>query len=615
MRLDGWRWARLVLLILLGAAVVSGCTLSTQQIRRGERAANAARQHTVSCPRADHCAQNSPLYAQAQAALAASTPTAPVHYVTLLDKGETALAARLNLIHAARHSIDVQTYIWDFDDAGNLMLDALVAAARRGVDVRILADQLFAFPDLSKLTRLARTHDNLALRLYNPTFHDAQTSDLEFAAGVLCCFTRINQRMHNKLLLVDDRVGITGGRNYENRYFGWGDHFDYRDRDVLVGGPAAHDMADTFRIFWNHPRSTPLVALRDVNQKLIDDTHPVRRWKPPPFSHPARVQRVRRHADDPVWLRRNIVSRSQRVAEVEYFSDLPAKTDNPKDSEAYAFTHKLISLVANAKHRIVLQTPYLVISKRARKVFRTLHQQDDPPRIRVSTNSLASTDAFYAYAMTYKHQGQYLKNLGFHMYELKPHPDNASLSVAPPPDAEDAVQRGVPGPAHNPRPRARGNPAPLVNNEDVRIGLHAKSLVVDNRIAMVGTHNFDPRSNHYNTESGIIVHDAGFARTLRREIVRDTRPENAWAVAPRHRNPASRAIGTVSSHLPWFDLWPFRYTTDYALKSGCEPKPFTDPEFVRCYRPVGDFPGVNLSTRSIYTRLVTGFGFGLNGIM
>src|SRR5690606_30596733 len=151
------------------------------------------------------------------------TPERPVHVATLLDDSEPALAARVNLIRAARQTIDVQTFIWAQDDAGQLMLDELVHAARRGVRVRILADQLFSFEDPVLLDQLARVSPNLQVRLYNPTFQKARTRPLESAAGVVCCFMRFNQRMHNKLLLVDDAIGITGGRNYEDRYFNWDD--------------------------------------------------------------------------------------------------------------------------------------------------------------------------------------------------------------------------------------------------------------------------------------------------------------------------------------------------------------------------------------------------------
>jgi putative cardiolipin synthase len=249
----------IVLFSLLAAALLlQGCTLSRAQIRRADALVAATVDRNLTCASADHCAVPSPLLEAATKALAASTPQQPVDVVTLLDDSAPALAARINLIRAAQRSIDVQTYIWDQDDTGQLILNELVQAARRGVRVRILADQLNSFNDPDLLDRLARASANLQVRLYNPTFHKAQTQPVEFAAGLLCCFIHFNQRMHNKLLLVDDSIGITGGRNYEDRYFNWDDNFDYIDRDVMVGGPAATQMATSFELFWQHKRAVPL---------------------------------------------------------------------------------------------------------------------------------------------------------------------------------------------------------------------------------------------------------------------------------------------------------------------------------------------------------------------
>ncbi|MEO8779985.1 MAG: phospholipase D-like domain-containing protein, partial [Rhodanobacter sp.] len=188
---------RMGLPLLLAAVVLQGCALSQAQIRRADAVVAATTDRQLSCHQADHCAVPSPLLEAADQALADSTAQHPVHVVTLLGDSEPALAARINLIRAARRTIDVQTYIWDQDDVGQLMLNELVQAARRGVRVRILADQLFSFGSLDLLDELSRVSPNLQLRLYNPTFHKAHTPPLEFAAGVLCCFMQINQRMHN----------------------------------------------------------------------------------------------------------------------------------------------------------------------------------------------------------------------------------------------------------------------------------------------------------------------------------------------------------------------------------------------------------------------------------
>jgi len=616
--------------LLLLALLLQGCTLSRAQIRRADAVVAASMDTRSTCARPDHCAIASPLLAAADEAVAASRPGHPQHVVAMLGASEPALAARLNLIRAARRTIDVQTYIWDHDDAGLLVLDELVQAAWRGVRVRILVDQLSAFGDLALLDRLARVSPDLEVRLYNPTFDKAQISPLGWAAGIACCFLRFNQRMHNKVLVVDDRIGITGGRNYQNRYYDWDDEFDYVDRDVLVGGPAAQAMADSFALFWNHPRSVPLTHLRDVNRHLL--AHPqAPGWPAPAYAHPERVWRVQQEAGDDEWLRMYVLDDSLRTGDVEFFSDLPGKTEEPHEHAARELTRRVMQLVAAARQEVVLQTPYLVMSKRATRIFRALHRQTPPPRIVVSTNSLASTDDFAVYAITYKHRKRYLKKLGFEIYELKPHAsgptdDNAWASL------EDGEEAPAAAPAAGGRRRyikpeqtsllgSRGSsnrPAPL-HSQGRRFGLHAKSFVVDSSFAMIGSHNFDPRSDHYNTEAGVIVYDSRFADQLREAILRDTTPDNAWVIAPRQKvpvlSPISQVIGDVSARLPLFDFWPFRYATSYELKAGCTPMRPDDPAFYSCYEPVGDFPDVAISPKLIYTRLFTAFGVGIQGIL
>ncbi|MET0617961.1 MAG: phospholipase D-like domain-containing protein, partial [Luteibacter sp.] len=217
----------LSLLLVAATLAAGGCSLSAQRIRKADAVVSLTVDRQSACQQADHCASPSTLVDAAVEADGASTAERPVHVATLLEDGEAAMAARINLIRAAKRTIDVQTYIWEQDDAGKLVLDELVRAARRGVRVRILADQLFSFRDAGLLAGLARASDHMEIRLYNPTFHSARTPPLEFAAGIICCFFKFNQRMHNKLIVVDDLIGITGGRNYEDRYFDWDGTFDY----------------------------------------------------------------------------------------------------------------------------------------------------------------------------------------------------------------------------------------------------------------------------------------------------------------------------------------------------------------------------------------------------
>jgi phosphatidylserine/phosphatidylglycerophosphate/cardiolipin synthase-like enzyme len=602
--------ARQLACIAIGACMLAGCGVNRPLARRAEALVAETRPNGIECARADHCAIDSPYMALVAQARAQSRPDAPVHYVNVIERGEDALLLRVHLIRAARRSIDIQTFIWADDDAGWLVLDELAAAARRGVRVRVLADQLFSLDDAEWLARIARAHVNLDFRLYNPTFADAVTQPVEFAASLLCCFSRFNQRMHNKLLLVDGEIGIAGGRNYENRYFDWDEEFDYRDRDVLVLGPAAGaEMQASFERFWAHPRSVPLTRLNDVNRHLVADAGDSLPLQLPEQLDRRRIDALRARATDFATIKRQFADDAMRVSRVDYFSDAPDKAGRPDDAALLELTTHISGLLRSARERIAFETPYLVLSKRARDVFLELQQRPQPVQVLVSTNSLAATDAFYVYALSYKYKKRYLKRYGFEIHEFKPFPADAPAFVA---DYERLAGGGNAG-----RYQRYGQ-APLKRG-GVRLGLHAKSIVIDDRIALIGSHNFDPRSDDYNTESGFIIHDAQVAARVRAAIERNTQPRNAWIIAKRHRpglvGRLNNVVADLSTSLPLFDLWPFRYASSFELKPGCSPSPPRASGFYDCHVDVGDFPEVDLPLKLIYTRMVTAFGAGLAGIL
>ena len=590
-------------LVAASLGLLAGCAVDPLHARRAAATAAAAQDHVVTCAHADACAIASP-YAQ----LVERARADHVHYVNLLDRGEDALLLRIHLIRAARSSIDIQTFIFAEDDAGYLVLDELVAAARRGVKVRVLVDQLFSLGNTQLLAALARAHVNFELRVYNPTFHKASTQPLEFAAGVLCCFARFNQRMHNKLLLVDGVIGIAGGRNYENRYFDWDDEFDYRDRDVLVAGPAGAAMRASFEQFWAHPRSVPLSRLRDVSARILSDGLDAPVYAQHTYTNAARVTALSAHANDSAYIRAHFADAAVRVANVEYFSDTPDKADSDS-AQSNQLSRHIVDLLGRARDEIDFQTPYLVLSRPARNLFRDLHHAHPRLRVLVSTNSLAATDAFYVYALSYKYKKRYLK-LDFEIHEFKPFPAEAADLIAGYAALGDSDEAALRYRKYGRTPLTRGG---------VRLGLHAKSIVIDGTVTLVGSHNFDPRSDNYNTESGFIIHDPTFAQLVRASILRDAAPDNAWTIARReHGTWISRVnerIGDWSAKLPVFDLWPFRYASSFELDAGCSPLPPDDPRFYSCYRDVGDFPEVNLSPKTIYTRIITAFGAGLHSIL
>jgi len=631
------------LLLGLCLLLLAGCLPSREQIRDARVQAEARQDRTLDCDQADRCAQPSALRTAALAASAASTDSAPAHVVLSLETGRDALLARLHMIRAARESIELQSFIYAEDDAGFVVLDELLRAARRGVRVRVLLDQLFSFDDVSLLAGLAQAHVNFELRLYNPTFGKGQTNKFEFVSSILCCFTRFNQRMHNKLLLIDGVLGLTGGRNYQERYFDWDPGFNYRDRDIVVGGPAAAQMGQSFEQFWRAPRSITAAALHDVRRALPAATAGRAVLQQLPLRQAERVDALRRELEDPERLQAVLIEPLHRVGRVNFYSDGPEKQLGKIEPGRRDSSESQRDAVATAREEIILQTPYLVLSREARRVFRGLQQRDTPPRVRISTNSLASTDAFPVYALSHKYKRTYLREFGFEIHEYKPRPENAPIALSLDPEDDDislppqflrsessrvfgsaAGSTGGSGSADRttygdpPRRRALRGPLPL-RTLGMRLGLHSKSMVIDGELAIIGSHNFDPRSDRLNTESLVMVHDVGFAQELRDTLLTDMAPENAWIIAPRRRLPLlaglNYSLGKASEFLPLFDIWPWRYATSYQLNEGCDPLPPRHPDFHACYTAVGDFPEVEIPFKAINTRILTAFGAGLAPIL
>ncbi|KGM54020.1 cardiolipin synthase [Lysobacter arseniciresistens ZS79] len=634
------RLAAAALVLLLSACA----TLSPQEADRAAAIAAAARPAVLDCDAADACAQPSPLRQLAGRAFAESTPEQPRHYALILDRGTDALLARVNLIRSATTAIDLQTYIFDEDDAGRLVLDELLAAARRGVRVRLLMDQLSALQNVATLAALAGAHENFRVRLYNPVLRRARISYPQYVVAAACCWRQLNQRMHTKLLLVDGAVGITGGRNYQDTYYDWDDEYNFRDRDLLVAGPVARVMAADFETFWTDPRSVPPARLVDVGHALLEGGVPV--LPPHVFERPERAAAMRADAADAALVRARLAEAAIPVGGVRYISDTPEKHHGDHPLQLAVASDSLRGLIESADEQVLLQTPYLVLSDAAQDMFAQLHERPDAPRIIVSTNSLAATDAFIAYALSYKYKRRYLREFGFNIYEYKPFPADAPVDLAatgaflpdyepepePPPTRppdRDSVLRSARyrqplgseyGATRYLRRRAN-EPVPL-KRAGVRIGMHAKSLVIDDRIGVVGTHNFDPRGDRYNTESAVVIEDPEFAAALEASIRRDISPANSWVIAPRDKAPVlwglEYSLAKASEYLPIFDLWPVRYATSYEYVPGpaCpEPLPPDHPRFRECYRPVGDFPEVNPALKGLPTRLFTAFGAGLAPIL
>jgi len=588
---------RRFLIILLAASLLPACSLSQKKVQAVDTRVDERREVALSCPanREDRCAEASPLRELGRRARREGR-----HYVTLVEHGESALALRLHLIRSARSRIDVQNFILRRDDSGELLLNELLNAARRGVRVRLLLDQMFSFSDAEYLVQLTMAHRNFEIRFYNPSFYKAEMAKHDWISAVTCCFRRFNQRMHNKLMAVDDLVAVVGGRNIADRYFDYDTNYEFKDRDVAVFSPEVVAMRESFDWFWHDIKTVPVQHLRDVAATLLDD--------PPeplgPYQPPTRMAPLLEAVASGEWLQAAFTATAFQVERLEYFSDRPRK-QAPRQDPAYKdITQQLYEILLAAQKSVLIQSPYMVLSGRARKLFRTLREHNPEIELVYSTNSLAATDADTVYGHTHKHKKRYVSDLGFHLYELKPYPVDAPLFFPRWSSLIDEKSRGIgSGSTVSGDDSTIPMPAP-------RVGLHSKSFVVDGRVAMIGSHNFDPRSEGFNTENGLIVWDEAFAQTLDRLIRRDIAPRNSWVVAMRPNEEQERtAIETdpenITEFLPWF----YGSTSVYELAPGKEPLPPDSPDFYRHYYSVGSFPEV-ITTRRQLNVLFLGSIFG-----
>jgi len=570
--------SRLVALVFI-VWLLSACHPSPETVRRVTELTYIKKDKSLTCPIEDsrRCAIDTPLLSLYNAALIDKKDR-----ITLLEKGDESLLIRLHMIKSAQTRIDVQTFIWVNDESGHLMLAELLQAAKRGVKVNIIIDQLFSMGNTWLLAELATLHENFNIRMFNPIFNEAHTSKFDFFSAITCCLYNLNRRMHNKLFLVDSKYGINGGRNYSDRYFDWDSTFNYRDRDALAIGEVANQMQDSFNEFWESQWVVPLERLDDVGYRILKNQEASSEWAIARQSKSALLNLKSYDYND---IKSKFVDTAIAAEEIEYFSDSPAKLFTKNKESEYKYKQmvlKVKELILSADNNLLLQTPYLVLSKKAYRALKSLNKNKPGIKLEVSTNSLSSTDAFYVYAISYKHKKKYLKKLNLKIFEYKQNPGYKDEMF--------------------------GSEA---QNDETRFGMHAKTIIIDNETSMIGSHNFDPRSDILNTESGLIIKSKQLAEELTKYIKQDMQPQNSWVIAPNKKIPVlsffSGMIASVSRSLPILDIWPFRYSSSFQLRKGKQEVDIDHPDFYENYENLGNFPDVDLPSKQIQTIIISAF--------
>ena len=411
----------------------------------------------------------------------------------LLDRNHDGLEWRLALIDSAKHSLDLQYYLWYGDDSGLLLMHRTIAAANRGVKVRILIDDLdtilrdAATPELRDHPFAAvDAHPNIEVRLFNPWNARMLFGRLFELAEDL---SRLNQRMHNKLLVADNRAAIIGGRNLGDEYLGLNSNFNFHDLDVLGVGPVARQSSEVFDRFWNSQWAMPVGSLQ---VSLTEDELGGMRGQI--IQQLQKAETLAGTPLDPVdWSEQfKGLSQALSIGTSRTFTDEP-----DHDAISHHMPDAIRDLIGTAKTELLITNAYIIPDQ---KFFESLQNvKRRGVKVRILTNSLATHDV-PAVNSHYKQWREPLIKAGVDLHEMRP---------------DAAIRREV------------ADRAPVSSGF---MGLHTKAMVVDRKRSFIGSMNLDPRSSQINSEMGVIIDSPDLGEKLAGIMQRNMAPENSWHV-------------------------------------------------------------------------------------
>ncbi len=424
----------------------------------------------------------------------------------LLPVGIDSFLLRMEMAQRAERTLDVQYFVIENDDTGRLLLEALLQAADRGVRVRVLIDDEGSLGREAQMKPLA-AHPNVELRVFNPSLYRGPI-ELLHDIELVCDATRLNYRMHNKLFVVDNEVGIIGGRNIGDAYFQEGRDFEFGDYDVIAAGAIVKKMSASFDAYWNSPLAIPIQALfgGQPSSQALEDYRNALALHHAQVADKDYMQKLSTGAP----LRAMLGGNSPWTwahAEVIYDSPDKAKVEDG-DAPGRLLRHRLGKAVEATRSDLIIVSPYVVPGDSGLRFLEKLRQRG--LQVQILTNSLASTD------MPVVHSGYQayripLLEMGVELYEVRP----------------------VLG-----QPVVRGDK--LKSPSAGQFALHAKVFVFDRQRVFVGSMNLDRRSLHVNTEIGVIIDSPELARQIATRFGAIARPSNSYVLGLDDTNSGGR---------------------------------------------------------------------------
>ncbi len=416
--------------------------------------------------------------------------------VRLIDDNAEAWYIRWFLLENARESIDATYFIVDDDVFGKSFLGLLAKRAREGVKVRLMVDRRGS-KHLTKLFHTAwlrglASLPGVEVRVFNP-FHQALLS----LPGDVRELVASN---HDKILLVDGKRVLTGGRNIGWHYFA--DPATHptarRDSDVLLESAAVAGEARTaFEEEFHGLRAMELGSRggrgeEDALDELETARRVMQRWLLGRGVHDEEASRGAlrslRDLSDEVSAYRNLQGymgftrglwHGRRAFPTKVLDKHSFR--RPKNE----ITGNMVRLLDAAEHSIHLQNPYVVLTRPVHEALK--RASDRGVAITLHTNGPVSSNQPITQAFFLRDWKKLLRDM---------------------PTLRIFVYAG-------------------------ERCLHAKNIVIDDRIAAVGTYNLDPLSESVNGECMAVIESSTLARRLRERIDRDCAESREWTVRVR----------------------------------------------------------------------------------
>lgn len=409
----------------------------------------------------------------------------------ILASGSESLEARMALVQAAEKTLDLQYYAMNDDVTSNLMAEALIRAAGRGVRVRFLIDDIN--PDGVKQSLYGLDSvDNIEVRVFNPITTNDQ-SIVSRAIGTIWDFSRINKRMHNKVLIADNLMAVTGGRNLGDEYFDHSSEMSFKDVDMLTAGPITSDLSNSFDQFWNDDSSFPVGVVYKMkpDQAFFKDFREqlTRTWDKQAQDGNSLVSTKKDYFAN--------INGRLIWARAEVTADDPGKVRTPADENTSPPAQRMARMAMDATEEFVIVSSYLVPQEEGVQWLSDLTKRN--VAVKILTNSLASTDVVAAHT-GYRRYRKDLLAEGAELYEMKPTQRRTRQRLI-----------GTGGASH--------------------ASLHSKFYIVDRKKTFVGSFNLDPRSVRLNTEVALVIHSREIAEQMHDLFERITNPVYSYKLA------------------------------------------------------------------------------------